>query len=177
MPPTNTAAHLLRCGIGDGDTALLLGGMSPEYQASLVEGIGSTVELYVAEATAASTAAHATLEEQDSLGLAQYENARLAQALKSSDHLSASCLKPIKFEVVKFGAQSISDQATRMAFAMSHLKWRAEDWAFSKRFANPLCFPSFATFEAEIKAMFLPPNSDFRYPSQYLACKQGKRSL
>ncbi|ETV67871.1 hypothetical protein H257_15996 [Aphanomyces astaci] len=60
---------------------------------------------------------------------------------------------------------------------MLHLKGRADNWAFSKRLTDRHCFPSFAVFETELKAMFLPPNSDFRYRSQYLACKQGKRSL
>ncbi|KAF0704400.1 hypothetical protein AaE_014964 [Aphanomyces astaci] len=130
---------------------------------------------------------------QDSLRLAQDENARLASALESSDNSSAPRLKPIKLEAAKFsGAESdkllrwllhvktasdalgISDQATRVALAMSYLKGCAEDWAFSKRLTD---FPSFAAFKNELKAMFLRLNSDFRYRSQYLACKQGKRSL
>ncbi|RLO12404.1 hypothetical protein DYB28_012230, partial [Aphanomyces astaci] len=112
-----------------------------------------------------------------------------------SEKPSTSRLKSIKLDVAKFGgaesdkhlrwllqvstaadAQHISDDATHVALVMSHLKGRAEDWAFSKRL-NRHCFPSFAVFETELKAMFLPPNSDFRYRSQYLACKQGKRSL
>ncbi|RHY24095.1 hypothetical protein DYB36_012484, partial [Aphanomyces astaci] len=52
---------VLRRGFGDSDTALLLGKMPPEDQAHLVEGVGSTIEPSGAEA---STATHATLEEQ-----------------------------------------------------------------------------------------------------------------
>ncbi|RHY10752.1 hypothetical protein DYB25_004894 [Aphanomyces astaci] len=115
---------------------------------------------------------------QDSLRLAQDENARLASALESSDNSSAPRLKPIKLEAAKFsGAESdkllrwllhvktasdalgISDQATRVALAMSYLKGCAEDWAFSKRLTD---FPSFAAFKNELKAMFLRLNSDFR---------------
>ncbi|ETV64188.1 hypothetical protein H257_18887 [Aphanomyces astaci] len=65
MSSTNTAAHqavlaLLRRAFDDKDTALLLGGMTPDNQTRLVEGIGSTIDLSVAEATAAQKA----LEEQ-----------------------------------------------------------------------------------------------------------------
>ncbi|ETV69575.1 hypothetical protein H257_14707 [Aphanomyces astaci] len=182
MSSTNNAAHqaflaLLRRGFGDNDTALLLGGMTPDNQTHLVEGIGSTIDLSVAEATAAQ------------------KITRLTRA-SESETPSTSRLKSIKLDVAKFGgaetekllrwllqvstaadSQRISDDATRVAFAMSHLKGRAEDWAFSKRLTDRHCFPSFAVFETELKAMFLSPNSDFRYRSQYLACKQGKRSL
>ncbi|RHY05862.1 hypothetical protein DYB25_010486 [Aphanomyces astaci] len=132
---------------------------------------------------------------QDSLRIAHDEITRLTRALES-DTPSASRLKSIKLDVAKFGgaesaklprwllqfstaadAQRIPDDTTRVAFAISHLKGRAEDWAFSKLLTDRHCFPSFAVFETELKAMFLPPNSDFRYRSQYLACKQGKRSL
>ncbi|KAF0709893.1 hypothetical protein AaE_012738 [Aphanomyces astaci] len=107
----------------------------------------------------------------------------------------ASRLKSIKLDVAKFGgaesdkllrwllqvstaadAQRIPDDATRVTFAMSHLKGRAEDWAFSKRLTGRHCFPSFAVFETKVKAMFLPPNSVIAR-SIYLVCKQGKRSL
>ncbi|KAF0702352.1 hypothetical protein AaE_015994 [Aphanomyces astaci] len=132
---------------------------------------------------------------QDSLRIAHDEIERLMRALESETP-SASRLKSIKLDVAKFGgavsdkllrwllqvstaadAQHIPDDATRVAFAMSHLKGRADDWAFSERLTDRHCFPSIAVFETELKAMLLPPNSDFRYRSQYLACKQGKRSL
>ncbi|RLO10728.1 hypothetical protein DYB28_009272 [Aphanomyces astaci] len=69
MSSTNTIVYqavltLLRQGFGDNDITQLLGGMFPEDQASLMEGIRSTIELSVTEATAASTAAHEMLEEQ-----------------------------------------------------------------------------------------------------------------
>ncbi|RHY30761.1 hypothetical protein DYB37_012196 [Aphanomyces astaci] len=69
MSSTNTTVYqavltLLRRGFGYNDITQLLGGMSPEDQASLMEGIRSTIELSIAEATAASTAAHEMLEEQ-----------------------------------------------------------------------------------------------------------------
>ncbi|RLN99139.1 hypothetical protein DYB28_011126, partial [Aphanomyces astaci] len=186
--------------------------MTPDNQTRLVEGIGSTIDLSVAEATAAQKALEeqvaqmsshgrnledslriarekiAALEDQastmsshgrtlqDSLRIAHDEIARLTRA-SESETPSTSRLKSIKLDVAKFGgaesdkllrwllqvstaadAQRISDDATRVAFAMSHLKGRAEDWAFSKRLTDRHCFPSFAVFETELKAMFLPPN-------------------
>ncbi|ETV80338.1 hypothetical protein H257_06650 [Aphanomyces astaci] len=86
----------------------------------------------------------------------------------------------IKLDVAKFGGaesdkllhwglqvstaadtQRISDKATCVAFAMSHLKGRAESWAFSERLTDPHCFPSFAIFNTELEPMFLPTHSDF----------------
>ncbi|ETV73522.1 hypothetical protein H257_11646 [Aphanomyces astaci] len=171
--------------------------MSPEVQARLVEGIGSTIKLSVAESTVASTTAHATLEEQmaqmTSYGRNLEDYPLVARETMATLEEQASAmlthdrtLQWIPSDSPKIrmrtwralkNAQRISDQATCVAFAISHLKERAEDWVISKRLMDPLCFPSFATFEVELKAMLLPLNSDFRYRSQYLACKQGKRFL
>ncbi|ETV89017.1 hypothetical protein H257_00421 [Aphanomyces astaci] len=178
MSSTNTAAHqavlaLLRRGFGDNDTVLLLGGMTPDNQNRLVEGIGSTIDLSVAEATAAQKA----LEEQKTkpppcrpmvapskiLCESLTMRSRASRALRSRKLHRLLALKSIKLDVAKFGgaesdkllrwlvqvstaadAQRISDDATRVAFAMSHLKGRAEDWAFSKRLTDRHCFPSFA---------------------------------
>ncbi|RHX96882.1 hypothetical protein DYB28_002900 [Aphanomyces astaci] len=84
---------------------------------------------------------------------------RLTYALHISEQQSPSRLKPIKLEVTKCGgaesdkllrwifqgqtaanAQRILDDDTRVALAISHLKSRTEDWAFSKRLKDPLCF-------------------------------------
>ncbi|ETV71829.1 hypothetical protein H257_12969 [Aphanomyces astaci] len=117
---------------------------------------------------------------QDYLRIAHDEIARLTRASESKTP-SSSRMKSIKLDVAKFGgaesdkllrwllqgstaadAQRIPDDATRVAFEMSHFKGRAEDWAFSIRLTGLHCFPSFAVFETELKAMFLPPNSDFQ---------------
>ncbi|ETV82536.1 hypothetical protein H257_05139 [Aphanomyces astaci] len=124
---------------------------------------------------------------QDSRRIAQDEIARLTRA-SESETTPASRMKSFKLDVAKFGgaesdkllcwllqvstaadAQRIPDDAT--------CKGRAGDWAFSKHLADRHCFQSFVVFETEFMAMFLPPNCAFRYRSQYLACKQGKRSL
>ncbi|RHY49188.1 hypothetical protein DYB30_008503 [Aphanomyces astaci] len=193
---------------GEQDTATLLGGLSPENQARLVEGIGRLIDQAVTDAVTPLTALHAALESQlstmaahgrtfeESLARSATEVERLTYALHTSEQQSPSRLKPIKLEVTKFGgaesdkllrwilqvetaanAQRILDDDTRVAFAMSHLKGRAEDWAFSKRLMDPLCFPSLDDFMHEMKSTFLPPNSDFRYRTKFLECKQEKRSL
>ncbi|RHY13929.1 hypothetical protein DYB25_011614 [Aphanomyces astaci] len=161
---------------GEQDTATLLGGLYPENQARLVEAIGRL-----------ST-------KPSRMPVTEVE--RLTYALHTSEQQSPSRLKPIKLEVTKFGgaesdkllrwilqvetaanAQRILDDDTRVAFAMSHLKGRAEYWVFSKRLTDPLCFPSLDDFMHEMKSTFLPPNSDFRYRTKFLECKQEKRSL
>jgi hypothetical protein len=74
-------------------------------------------------------------------------------------------------------AMGISHEATRVAFAMSHLKGRAESWAYSLRMANPLCFDSLDDFAVQLKKVFLPPNSDFRHRSRFLNAAQGKQTV
>ncbi|ETV67885.1 hypothetical protein H257_16010 [Aphanomyces astaci] len=105
----------------------------------------------------------ATLEDQAST-MSSHDRALHARFTRASESEtpSTSRLKSIKLDVAIFGgvesdkilrwflqastaadAQRISDDATRVAFAMSHLKGRAEDWAFSKRFDGPPLLPIF----------------------------------
>ncbi|RHY83923.1 hypothetical protein DYB26_004534 [Aphanomyces astaci] len=158
---------------GEQDTATLLGGLSLENQARLVEGIGRFIDQAVTDAGTPLTALHAALESQlstmaahgrTSLARSATEVERLTYALYTSEQQSRS-------------RHTILDDDTRVAFAMSHLKGRAEDWAFSKRLTDPLWFPSLDDFMHEIKSTFLAPNNDFRYRTKFLECKQEKRSL
>jgi hypothetical protein len=74
-------------------------------------------------------------------------------------------------------AQLIVRDDLRIAFAMSHLAGRARDWAFTQKLGNAHVFPSWEIFEQELKRVFQPPNSDFRYRAKFLSCKQGNRTM
>ncbi|ETV64073.1 hypothetical protein H257_18989 [Aphanomyces astaci] len=130
----------------------------------------------VAEATATQQALEEQVTQMSSHGRNREDSLRVPrekiatieeEATTMSSHESDKLLRWLLQVSTAADAQRISDDATRVAFAMSYLKSRAEDWAFSKRLTDRHCFPSFAVFETELKAIYLPPNSDFRYRSQY----------
>ncbi|OQR89368.1 hypothetical protein THRCLA_22703 [Thraustotheca clavata] len=102
----------------------------------------------------------------------------------------------VKLEVPKFGgtesdqllrwilqvstaanARQITADSMRTVFAMSYLTGRTVEWAYSRKLSDLVCFPSYQNFLDQLKTTFLPPNSDFRHRTRFLACKQGKRSL
>ncbi|KAH9133919.1 hypothetical protein AeRB84_020157, partial [Aphanomyces euteiches] len=74
-------------------------------------------------------------------------------------------------------ALCIRKECIKVAFAMSHLKGRAEAWAYSLRMGNPNCFPTLVDFASQLKTAFLPPNSDFRNRSRFLNAAQGKQTI
>lgn len=74
-------------------------------------------------------------------------------------------------------ARLINDDETKVAFAMSLLVARAKDWAYTEYLADANRFPTWDRFCDLMKATFLPPHSDFRLRSQFLACKQGSKNL
>ncbi|KAF0721067.1 hypothetical protein Ae201684P_009493 [Aphanomyces euteiches] len=74
-------------------------------------------------------------------------------------------------------ALCILKECIKVAFAMSHLKGRAEAWAYSLRMGNPNCFPTLGDFASQLKTAFLPPNSDFRNRSRFLNAAQGKQTI
>jgi hypothetical protein len=104
--------------------------------------------------------------------------------------------RPVVLEVEKFGgsdkelaapwvmqvsmamsAQLISENHLQVAFAMSHLKGPAKQWAYTLQAHNPNCFSSFDSFLVAFKANYMPPNSDYQYRASFLACKQGRLSV
>ena len=78
---------------------------------------------------------------------------------------------------VAISARRIRDPLMRVAFAMSNLAGRAKSWAFGKRLANPHCFATLDEFKEELKFAFEPPKTEFRYRTEFLALKQGKRDV
>ncbi|KAF0687535.1 Aste57867_20726 [Aphanomyces stellatus] len=117
-------------------------------------------------------------------------------SLRSRQSDGAPKTKTVKLEVAKYGgtegenllrwivqvttaanAQGIADEQLRFAFVMSHLKGRAEEWAFSLRVGDSDCFDDFEDVLAQLKTSFLPPNSDFRHRSKFMTATQAKRTF
>ncbi|KAF0703967.1 hypothetical protein AaE_015171 [Aphanomyces astaci] len=74
-------------------------------------------------------------------------------------------------------ALNIDDDEIRVSFAMSHLTGRVDDWAWGLTCEDGFAFSNFDDFIEQLKAAFLPANSDFRYRAEYLSARQGKRSI
>ncbi|KAF0724809.1 hypothetical protein Ae201684_016559 [Aphanomyces euteiches] len=92
---------------------------------------------------------------------------------KESDHVMRWLLQV----TIAADALCIRKESIKVAFAMSHLKGRAEAWAYSLRMGNPNCFPTLEDFASQLKKAFLPPNSDFRNRSRFLNAAQGKQTI
>jgi hypothetical protein len=74
-------------------------------------------------------------------------------------------------------ARQITDEAMKVAFAMSQLRGRAREWAFNSRMANPHCFPTLNDFKNEIAIQYEPPRTLHRAIAEFLELQQGKSSL
>jgi len=74
-------------------------------------------------------------------------------------------------------ARQITDDAMKVAFAMSQLRGRAREWGFNCRMANPYCFPTFDDFKEEIAIQYEPPRTLHRAIAEFLELQQGKSSL
>lgn len=74
-------------------------------------------------------------------------------------------------------ARQITDNAQQVAYALSNIVGRARAWALGKAMHDPAVFPTLAVLKAQLSAAFQPPKCEFRSRQQFLAVKQGKRSL
>lgn len=192
--------------LGDHTVAAMLDSMSQDRQVQLVESFALHIrdsEARVSQLTQAGQ----ILEESLRQSRAEHQSsaaavASMTAAMRPSgpSHFQARDgmlqHRPVKLEVAKYGGSEgekllhwifqvkaaadallIPTDTVRIQFAVSHLKDRAQHWAYSLLLANANYFETFEAFIAQLKAAFLPPNSDFRHHSKYLACKQGRRSI
>jgi hypothetical protein len=74
-------------------------------------------------------------------------------------------------------ARQITDEAMKVAFAMSQLRGRAREWCFNCRMADPNCFPTLAEFKTELSTQYEPPRTLHRAIAEFLELQQGKSSL
>jgi hypothetical protein len=107
--------------------------------------------------------------------MANPQNQRQQQPI----HVVSPRQRAVKLDVTKFGgaagekllhwifqiraaadAQFIVEDTLRINFAVSNLKDRAQHWAYSLLLPDPHHFGTFDNFIDQLKAAFLPPNSD-----------------
>ncbi|GMG18447.1 unnamed protein product [Phytophthora fragariaefolia] len=78
---------------------------------------------------------------------------------------------------IALSAGQIYDAGAQVAFALSNLGGRARAWAMARETATPGYFISWSFMEQELRSTFLLANVAYRHRSNFLRCKQGKRSL
>ncbi|GMF28386.1 unnamed protein product [Phytophthora fragariaefolia] len=69
------------------------------------------------------------------------------------------------------------DARTQVAFALSNLAGRARAWTMGRETATPGYFTSWSLMEQGLRSIFPLADVAYRHRSNFLRCKQGKRSL
>ncbi|GMF55183.1 unnamed protein product [Phytophthora fragariaefolia] len=78
---------------------------------------------------------------------------------------------------IEISAGQIYDARAQVAFALSNFGGRARAWAMARETATPGYFTSWPFMEQELRSTFLLASMAYRHRSNFLRCKQGKRSL
>ena len=63
------------------------------------------------------------------------------------------------------------------SFAMSNLRGKASEWAYSALMANVDAFQSWSIVKTKIRAMYQPPNKKVLLMARFFQARQAKRSL
>lgn len=74
-------------------------------------------------------------------------------------------------------AQLIEDDTRMVSFAMSHLRGKASEWAYSLLMADGNAFPTWAIFKEKIRSVYQPPNNEVLLQARFFGTRQAKRSL
>ncbi|KAF1319813.1 Pol protein, partial [Globisporangium splendens] len=74
-------------------------------------------------------------------------------------------------------AQLIDSNEQMVSYAISNLRGRASEWAFSTLLADECAFDTWDIFRAKITAMYQPPNNEVLLQGRFFSLKQGKLSL
>ncbi|GMF56420.1 unnamed protein product [Phytophthora fragariaefolia] len=147
-----------------------------------------------------SLIAHVSAAAQDAARAAMRAEARSAAQASTTNASSFAArrttTKPVKMSIPTFDgkdsdslvfwvrkieialiAGQIYDARAQVAFALSNLGGRARAWAMARETATPGYFTSWSFMEQELSSTFLLANVAYRHRSNFLRCKQGKRSL
>lgn len=74
-------------------------------------------------------------------------------------------------------AQLIDNNEQMVSFAISHLRGRASEWAYSALLGDADAFETWDEFRTKIKTQFQPPNNEVLLQGRFFALRQGKLSL
>ncbi|KAH9101209.1 hypothetical protein LEN26_015849, partial [Aphanomyces euteiches] len=104
--------------------------------------------------------------------------------------------RPLKLEVSKYGgaadehlfrwvsevklalgAQLVTNETLRVAFALSNLQGRARDWAYNLHMLDDEAFPSFESLVEQLKEQYVHSNVETRFRAKFYQAKQGKGTI
>lgn len=74
-------------------------------------------------------------------------------------------------------AQLIDNNEQMVSFAISNLRGRASEWAYSALLGDADAFETWDIFRTKMKGMYQPPNNEVLLQGRFFAMKQGKLSL
>ena len=196
------AEHLAK-GLGEQALADVLG-RPPEQQKARLEQFeafvlaqrAKTTERAQAQAQAQSQEMAAFINKtREQLSIDVARNEALAKAVES---LSSRPPKrvPIKMDAPKFDgsdgntlvhwllavercgvAQLIEDESQMVSYALSNLRGKASEWAYSTLLSDANAFPTWAIFNEKIRSMYQPPNNEVLLQARFFGARQGSRSL
>ncbi|GMF54550.1 unnamed protein product [Phytophthora fragariaefolia] len=144
-----------------------------------------------------SLIAHVSAAAQEAAMRAEAQSVEQASATNTASFTTRpTTTKPVKMSVPTFdgtdsdslvfwvreieialNAGQIYDARAQVAFALSNLGGRAHAWSMARETAPPGYFTSWSFMEQELRSTFLLANVAYRHRSNFLRCKQGKRSL
>lgn len=134
----------------------------------------------------------------DQLHAVQMQNDQLSKAVDALASAKTAAKKrvPVRMDCPKFDgsdgnklvhwllavqrsgvAQLITDDDQMVAYAMSNLRGKAAEWAYSTLLTNVNAFDTWTEFNAKIRAMYQPPNKEVLLQGRFFSCRQGKRTL
>jgi hypothetical protein len=74
-------------------------------------------------------------------------------------------------------AQLIQDDTQMVSYALSNLRGRASEWAYSTLLADEHAFATWSVFKEKIRTMYQPPNNEVLLQAKFFSARQATRSL
>ena len=189
------AEHLAQ-GLGEQALANLLG-CPPEQHVAQLEQFEAFVLGQRMDASEAHSyaAAESIQKTQDELKREQARNEALNRTVETLSARSNQ-LRPIRMDPPEFDgtaahtivhwllaveqcgvAQLIEDDTRMVLYAMSHLRGKASEWAYSALMVDIEAFPTWVIFKKRNRSMYQPPNNEVLVQARFFGARQAKRSL
>ncbi len=185
-------------GLGDQALAELLTGPAEQQVARLAQFESFVLEQRSRGAQKQGQEVAAAISiSQEQLETARESNRTLAKAVEALHADKAKTTrKAVKLDAPKFDgadgnklvhwllaversglAQLINDDEQMVSYALSNLRGRASEWAYSTLLADANAFSSWPVFQTKIRAMYQPPNNEVLLQGRFFNARQGKRTL
>ncbi|KAH9121925.1 hypothetical protein AeMF1_006565 [Aphanomyces euteiches] len=157
----------------------LFSGVNPQDQIIVIE----SFRLH-GEATAQS-AAHAAVKRTQEEAALLYEADLLKATAKNAGLEDLKCggapdeylFRWVSEVKLALGAQLVTNETLRVAFALSNLQGRALDWAYNLHMLDDEAFPSFESLVEQLKEQYVHSNVETRFRAKFYQAKQGKGTI